>query len=295
MLFHENYSKSRKYTSLEYINLLNEENRELKNCVDLYYNDELTMAELITVNVIVHPMHSVLESFQRGNTDQLFYCPNQFQSISHLQIFNFFVKEFAVYDYHGKAIFTKDDLTADILKHEDIFEWQGIIEITPEIVDIGKEKYFNFPVFEGEVVNEPLTLLYITNTNFFSVDLFFDFEDQTAWTGVAGGYQITRDYTAILFPRKENIVTLDDFLGYIKRLTIYEWYDGYMRDYYNVMVFDDIKSLNIQMEETANFNKYSHLIFKLSFPSKEPSPINTKIDREEMVRKYYNNNAQHYY
>jgi hypothetical protein len=84
------------------------------------------------------------------------------KELTHLQIFHRLVEDIVVYDSYGNVIMTIDDINENTLKSEND-GLLSLIEITPDIVKEGGEKYNNLPKFNELVMNMPYSSFVIEN------------------------------------------------------------------------------------------------------------------------------------
>jgi hypothetical protein len=84
------------------------------------------------------------------------------KELTHLQIFHRLVEDIIVYDSYGNVIITKNDINEITLKSEDDGA-TSFVEVTPDIVKEGGEKYNNLPKFNGRVMNMPHSTFVVEN------------------------------------------------------------------------------------------------------------------------------------
>jgi hypothetical protein len=286
---------------IEHIDLLTDENRELKNRIEEYErrpDHKWTTVDLVRTNYILSPESDIVgynSILFNQNTDELFRCSQGLQKIldiPHLQVFDYFVKEFVVYDHNGDVIMTKEDINEHTLAvYENLIDY-SVIEITPEIVNAGRQKYRGLPKFNGKVINDPLTLFHIENDTRYTTEFYFEFKDQRTWFICQG-----RSYSySIVSLRDEHLRTVDDFLAYLTGLTIYAFAENFSTVNpfgYLFMSYEDIlRSNSIKLEQQPYVSEYSPVIFTLRLTSEDGEFYRknrddaTRIDILEMREKY---------
>jgi hypothetical protein len=286
---------------IEHIDLSTDENRELKNRIEEYESrsdHKWTTVDLVRTNYILSPESDIVgynSMLFNQNSDELFRCSQGLRKIldmPHLQVFDYFVKEFVVYDHNGDVIMTKEDINEHTLvAYEDLIDY-SVIEITSEIVKTGRQKYRGLPKFNGKVVNDPLTLFHIENNTRYITELYFEFKDQRTWFTCLGR---SNSYSIVSL-RDERLRTVDDFLAYLTGLTIYAFAENFRSanpSGYLFMSYEDIlRSNGIKLEQQPHAGEYSHIIFTLCLTSEDGEFYRknrddaARIDIIEMREKY---------
>jgi hypothetical protein len=181
------------------------------------------------------------------------------RKLTHFQIFHRLVEDIIVYDPYGNVIMTINDINENTFKEEN--EIRSFIEVTPDIIKEGGEKYNNLPKFNDLVMNMPESRFVIENKSAIPIIVieYTNIEDSLgAWSNeLDAGRNIT--FSRIRYNEVLDPITL--FYLQTKDMNIYNT-SGNL-----ILAFNDVKDRLVRTVEGSE--TYGHKTYTITITDQD--------------------------